>query len=53
MVSLTQIKGVDMKVLMVEDDADIIDFMKAALQIGWPEAVLMSATQGTKGIEMV
>ncbi len=42
-----------MKVLMVEDDADIIDFMKTALQIGWPEAMLISATQGNKGIEMV
>jgi DNA-binding response OmpR family regulator len=41
-----------MKVLMIEDDADIIDFMKTALQIGWPEAVLISATNGTRGIEM-
>jgi DNA-binding response OmpR family regulator len=48
-----QIEEVDMKVLMVEDDADIIDFMKTALQIGWPEAMLISATQGNKGIEMV
>ncbi len=47
-----QITEADMKVLMIEDDVDIIDFMKTALQIGWPEATLMHATHGNKGIEM-
>jgi DNA-binding response OmpR family regulator len=42
-----------MKVLMIEDDASIIEFMNTVLQIGWPEARLISATQGGKGIEMM
>ncbi len=42
-----------MKILMIEDDASIIDFMDTALQIGWPEARLVSAIHGATGIHMV
>jgi len=41
-----------MHILMIEDDRNIIDFMETALQIGWPEATLLYASQGTIGIEM-
>jgi len=41
-----------MKILMIEDDANIINFMETALQIGWPEAKLISVTDGARGIEM-
>ena len=42
-----------MKILVIEDDPAIVEFLETALQIGWPEARLASASRGMRGIEMV
>ncbi len=42
----------DMKVLIIEDDPQIIEAVSLAFQIRWPEAELVSAQQGEKGVEM-
>lgn len=42
-----------MKVLIVEDDRDIVETISLALQIRWPEAKLVSTHLGEKGIELV
>jgi two-component system KDP operon response regulator KdpE len=42
-----------MKVLIVEDDRDIVETISLALQIRWPEATLVSTHLGEKGIELV
>lgn len=42
-----------MKILVIEDDPSIVEFLETALQIGWPEARLVSASRGKRGIEMV
>jgi len=41
------------KVLIIEDDRDIIETISLALQIRWPEAKLVSTHLGEKGIELV
>ena len=42
-----------MKVLIIEDDRDIIETISLALQIRWPESKLVSTHLGEKGIELV
>ncbi len=42
-----------MKVLVIEDDNDIIDTINLAFRVGWPEVALVSSTDGEKGVEMV
>lgn len=42
-----------MKVLLIEDDKDIIDAISLAFQIRWPEAKLVSTRLGEKGVELV
>lgn len=42
-----------MKVLIVEDNRDIVETISLALQIRWPEAKLVSTHLGEKGIELV
>jgi len=42
-----------MKVLLIEDDREIIDAIMLAFQIRWPEARLVSTRLGVKGIELV
>ncbi len=42
-----------MKVLMIDDDPNIIETVSLGLQLRWPEAELVSAQLGEKGIEMV
>ena len=42
-----------MKVLVIEDDPDIIDFMRTAFQVGWPEAELEAANDGATGLSAV
>ncbi len=41
------------KVLIVEDDPEIVDSITLACQMDWPEADLVSARTGEEGIEMV
>ena len=42
-----------MKVLLIEDDREIIDAISLAFKIRWPEAKLISTRLGQKGVEMV
>ena len=42
-----------MKVLLIEDDRDIVDAISLAFQIRWPEAQLISTRLGQKGCELV
>lgn len=42
-----------MKVLIIEDDNDIVEAVALALKIRWPECKLVSTHLGEKGVEMV
>jgi two-component system KDP operon response regulator KdpE len=42
-----------MKILVIEDDAEIIEFISIAFDIGWPGVELVSTHQGNKGLELV
>jgi len=42
-----------MKILVIEDDAQIIEAVTLAIEIRWPESVVLSANLGKKGIELV
>jgi two-component system response regulator VicR len=42
-----------MKVLIVEDDREIVDAITLAFQIRWPEAKVVSTRLGRKGVELV
>ena len=42
-----------MKVLIIEDDREIIEVISLAFQIRWPEVKLVSTHLGEKGVELV
>ena len=42
-----------MKVLLIEDDREIVDAISLAFQIRWPEAEVVSTRLGEKGVELV
>jgi two-component system, OmpR family, response regulator VicR len=42
-----------MKLLVIEDDKEIIDAISLAFQIRWPEAKVASTRLGQKGVELV
>lgn len=42
-----------MKILIIEDDQQIVEAITLAFQIRWPEARLISTQQGEKGIDLV
>ncbi len=42
-----------MKILIIEDDQQIVEAITLAFQIRWPEAKLVSTRQGEKGITLV
>jgi two-component system KDP operon response regulator KdpE len=42
-----------MKVLIIEDDKEIVDAISLAFQIRWPEAKVVSTRLGRKGVELV
>lgn len=42
-----------MKVLIIEDDPEIVGIITLAFQIRWPEAEVVSSHLGEKGVEMV
>jgi DNA-binding response OmpR family regulator len=43
----------NMKILVIEDDKDIVDTITLAFQVGWPGVELVSTGEGKKGVEMV
>ena len=42
-----------MRVLLVEDDREIVDAISLAFKIRWPEATLIPTRLGQKGVELV
>ena len=42
-----------MKVLIIEDDREIVEAISLAFQIRWPEAKVISTHLGQKGSELV
>ena len=42
-----------MKVLIIEDDRDIVDVIKLAFDIRWPDAEIVSTHLGERGVELV
>ena len=42
-----------MKVLIIEDDANVVEAVSLCLQLRWPEVTLSIATEGTRGIEIL
>ncbi|TET74826.1 MAG: response regulator, partial [Dehalococcoidia bacterium] len=41
------------KVLIIEDDQEIVSFVSVAFQMRWPEAQLISSSLGEEGLELV
>lgn len=42
-----------MKVLLIEDDPDILDVISLSFKMGWPDANIISTARGLVGIELV
>ncbi len=42
-----------MKILVIEDDANVVEAVSLCLQLRWPEITISSAAEGTKGIEIL
>ncbi|MBM3176108.1 MAG: response regulator, partial [Chloroflexi bacterium] len=42
-----------MKVLIIEDDPEIVESISLAFHIRWPEAEVLSSRLGSRGIELV
>ena len=42
-----------MKLLIIDDDQDIVDFVSTVFHVGWPEATLLSTHLGEDGIETI
>jgi DNA-binding response OmpR family regulator len=42
-----------MKFLVIEDSQEIVDAVSLCLSLRWPEAEVLSSSEGTKGLEMV
>jgi DNA-binding response OmpR family regulator len=42
-----------MKILIIEDDENMVDYIKNVFNVGWPEADFISAYKGKEGINLV
>ncbi len=42
-----------MKILIIEDDENMVDYIKNVFNVGWPEAEFISAYKGKDGINLV
>ena len=42
-----------MKILVIDDDPDIVEVVSLTFEMRWPEAVTVSASDGTSGIDLV
>lgn len=42
-----------MKILVIEDDKEIVDTITLSFMVGWPGVELVSTREGLEGIEMV
>jgi len=45
-------KSETMKILVIEDDAEIIEAVSLAIEMRWPDSVLLSVEHGREGIEL-
>ena len=45
--------GTRMKILIIEDDENMVDYIKNVFNVGWPEAEFISAYKGKDGINLV
>jgi DNA-binding response OmpR family regulator len=41
-----------MKVLLIEDDPEMVEFISIAFSVGWPDAELLVTHQGRQGVEL-
>ena len=51
--SLLDIKETNIKVLIIEDDARIVQAMSTCFEMRWPGSIVISVSEGKKGIELV
>ncbi|MCK4721826.1 MAG: response regulator, partial [Dehalococcoidia bacterium] len=42
-----------MRVLIIEDSAEVVEAVSLCLQLRWPEVILSIAADGTRGIEIL
>ena len=42
-----------MKVLVIDDDPDILEVVSLTFEMRWPDSTIVSAPNGDAGIEMV
>lgn len=42
-----------MRVLIIEDDANVVESVSLCLQLRWPEVILTIAAEGTRGVEIL
>jgi two-component system KDP operon response regulator KdpE len=42
-----------MKIVVIEDNADIVSIVSLALRIRWPDAVILSTDKGEKGLSII
>lgn len=42
-----------MRVLIIEDSAEVVEAVSLCLQLRWPEVILSTAAEGTRGIEIL
>ena len=42
-----------MKILVIDDDPDVVEVVSLSFELRWPDAVTVSAADGTTGVEMV
>jgi two-component system response regulator VicR len=40
------------KILIIEDDENIVDYVKNIFKVGWPEASILTSYNGEKGLEL-
>ncbi|NLO71703.1 MAG: response regulator transcription factor [Porphyromonadaceae bacterium] len=42
-----------MKIVIVEDDSIVVDYLTNVIRLGWPEAVVMASHLGNKGVQLI
>jgi DNA-binding response OmpR family regulator len=50
---VTTVKGAEIKLLIIEDDPQIVQVISTCFEMRWPDSIIASVSQGRKGIELV
>jgi len=50
---VTTVKGAEIKILIIEDDPQIVQVISTCFEMRWPDSIIVSVSQGRKGIELV